>query len=381
MSDLFANLNSFDGVTVKREKMEEDDPIQADDAPFTPIAHKQYATRYTDDDDDGDEDDKAQVSRTTVSSRVHAHESTVQHVSLSAVRPATVVDARDALPHQKTVYGLDAYDEPRYAAGSRGVADSTLSRSSQSAASLVSYLIARHKAGGPAISDINSRGYDSSVNSVLLRNYITAPPSRCAPASNSTVAEFRLKLETVSYTQFVELCSSARAGEVRCVRNNECEALNIRNKNGERINDTPFVAHWFAHELAEKDGPDSETFRRDKWEKRACIWCEVMTGARFFVTSASTNTGMNAPSDPHQKAKAAIGWCVMINRDGEFLAKHTIGPDATCFNGLVGNIPCPSIVGWSPRSLPNAMRLEFKPPHSRYPSGADASTVDSRRGF
>ena len=378
MTDLFTNLNSYAGVTIKREKMEEDAPIQPDDAPFTPSVYYQHTSTH---DPDDDVDDKAHVSRTTVSSRVHAHESTVQHISLSAVQPATVVNARDALPHQNTVYSLDAYDEPRHAATSRGVADSTLSRSSQSAASLVSYLIARHKAGGPAISDVNSRGYDTSVNSVLLRNYLSAPPSRCMPASNSSVAEYRLALETVSYAQFVELCSTARAGEVRCVRNNDCEALNIRNKKGERINDTPFVAHWFTHELAEKDGPDSETFRRDKWEKRACIWCEVMTGARFFVTSASTNTGMNAPNDPHQKAKAAIGWCVMINRDGEFIAKQTIGPDETCFNGLVGNIPRPSIIGWSLRSSPNAMRLEFKPPHGRYPSSADASTVDARRGF
>lgn len=314
-------------------------------------------------------------SHTSVGPILSQDESMIRNVSLTPIgRNPSVVDSRRALPHENTVFGLDAYDEPPQVSMSNGRSgnDRAISDSTQSAAAFVNYVVARTTAGGPPIRQNDGGGYGN----VLIRNMLNAPPHRTMPASQSRVAQLRLDATPLDWEQFVELCATARPGEAVCCAATKCEALKIQNKQGQRINNTPWVAHWFAHERAKIDGPERDAFQRE-WSQRYCIACEIMIAARMFYWSSCTVTAVNASHN----VKAAVGWFVLVNRDGEFQLSQTIGPNDKVFNGLIGNIPRPALNGWRISPSTQTSRVEFVPPYKQCPPAADSAAHDGQRGF
>lgn len=352
MTSFFENFRA----TVKAEPRVKDEPIEPADDDELPLDDNDLFV-----DPDADVDDKpAAAARASRESAPRTREPTVRNVMLTPVgRPSPLVDAARALPHEAGVMSLDAYDEPSHAelAASRAGADHAVGDSAQSAATFVNYIIARSRAGGLPVGP--SEGGGGGFGSAFIRHWITAPPHRALPASQSA-AVLRLSSEVVDWEQFIELCATPRPGEPPCCRGSACEALDVRNSYGQRINDTPFVAHWFAHEQSQ-DSADRAALKR-KMAERMCILCEIFFAARAFAKSASTNTAVNASGD----ARLAVGWHVLVNTDGQFCQHQTLGPDSTCFNGFVGNVPRPVLVGWSLRPTTNTSRVEFLPPYQRY---------------
>jgi hypothetical protein len=385
---------NFSQLRVKREPVEQEYSVT--------MAEDEQADAYDDAHDpttvdpDEDRDDKKPImapppprqastaaaavraparSRTTVAVETPAvGGAMVRNVVLtpSAARVVPLVDARAALPHTNKVFNLDAYDQPAAASAGRAAGERVLSDSTQSAAAFVNYIVARTAPGGPAIRSTESGG----GNSIFINEMMRAPPSRWMPASDSPAAKMRLDAVVLDRAQFNELTRTPRPGDVPCAAGRKCESLHIRNAHGARINNTPWVAMWFAHERALFEGPDAAKFRA-KLEERQCVQCEMILALRMSVTCASTCTAVNAAHNP----RAAVGWYVLVNRDGEFPQSATIGPDANYYNALIGQVPLAKINGWRVRPTSNTSCVEFVAPIPEYPPPDNAATRDGTLGF
>lgn len=291
---------------------------------------------------------------------------TVRHVILTPTRPPPVVPAEDALVHHKREFSLDTLDQPPQ---SVMLGHTERASSTQEPAAFTNFIVANCAAGGPPATTA-----DTGFTRPFIDHMMRAPPHRSMPASASPAAKVRLDAAIVPWEHFVhELCVTARAGEPACCRGTSCKALDIENAYGQKINATPFVAHWFPAERALFDSAERETFMR-QLALRMCIVCEMSYAARVFYNSTVTNSAINASHN----VKAAIGWFVLVNRDGEFQQCETIGPDASCFNGLIGSVPRSTVVGWSIQPTYQTARVEFLPPYHQYP---DAGSSDARKGF
>lgn len=317
-----------------------------------------------------------QTSNTTVSSLPLAsfNEATVRNVTLTPMSPSkpSLVKASDALPHESGVYNLDTYYETPQT--SNQSSESRQMHDLQNTPDVFcNYVVYRHNPGGPPIRSTDSGGYPNA----FLTLYLSAPPHRVMPASASNAARLRLNAIGIDWYQFLDLCATPRPNEPPCSAKLKCKAItNVCNKFGQRINNTPWVAMWYASERAKMTGPDQQTFFA-QWSQRRCIICDIDYAARLMVWSTSTNTGCN----PNLAPKAAIEWFVLINRGGEFVQSETFGPDVASFNGLVGNVPRPQINGWSIRETTQTSRITFNPPYTRAPTPSSAATADATRGF
>ena len=126
----------------------------------------------------------------------------------------------------------------------------------------------------------------------------------------------------------------------------------------------PWIAFYFVHERPRLESAEREAFRREL-AQRFCLLCELSYALRIWVNSAATNSAVNATTG----VRAAVNWFVLVNRDGEFSQRSTFGPDATCINSFVGNLPYPLILGWRVRpSTTSSTRIRFIPPYERYPN-------------
>ena len=362
-----------DSVSIKIEPVD-------DDTDSTTDMHEDWS--HNNFDPDADVDDKRkmpppppQFSRTTVSSNVVKinNESMVRNVTLTPTSRSLAVTS-STLANESRVFGLDEYDEPSQnsLASGRAGGERSISDSAQSAAAFTNYVMVRASAGGQPIRNLDNNGYGAA----FIRQLFEAPPHRSMPVSNTEGARLRLDATPLSFDHFTELCATALADQLPCCMGERCHSLKIRNRQGYQINNSRFVAFWHDREAPRFAGPGREAFLREL-SQRMCIQCKIEAANRIFVHSACTNTPANVSAD----VKLAVDFFVLVNRDGEFQQCQTIGPDATCFNGLIGNVPRITIDGWSVRPTNSTARVEFEPPYQRYPAAVDAATRDGARGF